>query len=296
VEVGQKKSKAEEREFYRDYIYPKPKETAPQTRKGRGGARGRGRGGLLIVLILLGLAGALLLFDYLSNGLATGLFKKTSGDIILKAVDYYAVETGAFTSLNQANARAAETVAAGGAGFIYNDGTFHVIHSAHTKKPNAEAVIAKELSSSTATSSITAVDIFTIKIAGKTIAYTGGKQQKDAVQEAFLMPLTIFASMTDTAAKLKSGGMTVPQCYLKIQSLETDAQTALDKLSVTAGNDSTTGNTAMPLLRIKAELTSIINILSDIADLTAESAKLIRDLNYNAVKILCSYKEMMSEI
>ena len=294
MQSERKKSRAEEREFYRDYIYPKPKETAPQTRKRRGGARRRG--GLFIVLIILGLAGALLLFDYLSNGMASGLFKKNSGDITLKAVDYYAVETGAFTSLNQANARAAETVAAGGAGFIYNDGTFHVIHSAHAKKTDAEAVISKELSSNNASSNITTADIFTLKIAGKTIAYTGGKQQRNAVQEAFLMPLTIFAAMSDTAAKLKSGGMTVPQCYLKIQSLETDAQTALDKLSVTAGNDSTTGNTAMPLLRIKAELTSIINILSDIADLTAESAKLIRDLNYNAVKILCSYKEMMSEI
>jgi len=191
VELERRKSRTEEREFYRDYIYPKPKETAPQTRKRRG--RARGRSGLrhrasiiLVLLIIFGLTGALLLFDYLSNGLAMGLFKKTSGNITFKAVEYYAVETGAFTSLNQANARAAETAAAGGAGYIYNDGTFHVIHSAHAKKADAEKIITNELSSnntkelssniSAAAPNITAADIFTLKIVGKTIAYTGGKE------------------------------------------------------------------------------------------------------------------------
>jgi hypothetical protein len=284
VEVERKKSRAQEREFYRDYIYPKPKEK-PTGYTGRSrGSRGGGvrrRGAAVVILLLLGLAGALLLFDFLSNGLAVGLFKKTSGSIALKAADYYAVETGAFTSLNQAKARADETVAAGGAGYIYNDGTFHVIYSAYAKQQDAAAALA----------SVPAADIFTVKIAGKTVDYQGGRQQKQALQEAFLMPLTVFASMSDAAARLKSGTLTTAQCYLKLQTLETDAQTAVAKLAVAEGSGA-----AMPLLRIKAELTSIVNILSDTADLTADAVTLRRDLNYNAVKILCSFKDMIAEV
>ena len=286
--MERKKTRAEEREFYRDYIYPAPKVKTAGARPARAprGKNGAGSGGkyAAVILIILALTGALLLFDYLSNGLAIGLFKKSSGNVILKAVDYYAAETGAFTSLNQAKARADETAAAGGAGYIYNDGTFHVFFSAHAKKADAEAAAA-------GVSGTLSADIFTLKIAGRTVAYTGGKPQKDAAHAAFLMPPTVFASMTDFAAKLKSGGLTVPQCYIKLQTLETDTRTALDKLNAAAGADA-----AMPLIRIKAELTSAVNILSDVADLTADIAKLQRDLNYNAIKILCSYKDMMGEI
>ena len=277
MEIERKKTRAEEREFYKDYIYPQPKVKAEArpAKRARGGAKYA-----VVILIIFALTAALLLFDYLSNGLAIGLFKKNAGDIVLKAADYYAAETGAYTSLNQAKARADETTAAGGAGFIYNDGTFHVLFSAHAKKTDAE----------TAAAAFNGADTFTLKIAGKTVAYTGGKPQKEAAHTAFIMPLTVFASMTDFAAKLKSGSLTVPQCYIKLQTLETDAQTALDKLNA-AGSDA-----AMPLIRIKAELTNAVNILSDVADLTADTAKLQRDLNYNAVKILCSYKDMMGEI
>jgi len=286
MEMTKRKSKAEEKDFYKDFIYPAPGEkqsAAQKSRTGRGkAAGGTGRKYAVVILIIFALTAALLLADYLSNGLAFGLFKKSASDnVVIKAAEYYAVETGAFTSLNQAKACANQTAAAGGAGCIYNDGTFRIFASVHQKQADAASALAAYPNA----------DIYVLKIAGANIEYTGGRPEKDTVREAFLTPSVIFAEMVNLSGKLKSASISPAQGYIAIQGLENDARNALDKLSAAMA-----GDTAMPLIRIKAELTSIINILEGLADLNASAADLTRDINYNAVKVLCSYKDMMNEM
>lgn len=284
MDIERKKSREEEREFYKDFIYPPPGGAAPgrvkrPRRSGKAGASGNKKY-IVAVLIIIMLTGILLFADFLSNGLAIGLFKKNSVDIALKASAYYAVETGSFTSMSEAKACAAETSAAGGAGFIYNDGVFHVLASAYTKQADAAAAAA----------SYSAAGVFTVSIAQKSIAFSGSKSEKEAVQESFIQPLSVFSQASDMPGKVKSGSLSAAQAYIKLQTLETDTQTALNRISVTGAS------AEMPVIRIKAELTSIINILADLADLSADAAQLARDINYNAIKILCSYKDMIGEL
>ena len=271
----------QEREFYKDYFYPKPNEQSVRA-SGRGKAKA-GAGGkkyAVVIIIIFALIAVLLLSDYLSNGLAIGLFKKNSDNISVKAADYYAAETGAFTSMRQAADCAEETAAAGGAGYIYNDGTFHVLASVHTKYADADA----------AAKTYEPADVFTLKIPNKTITYTGNKSEKEAARKALALPPSVFSQISDMSSHMKSGGLSAAQCFEKLQTLETDIQTALDGLNAASTE------APMPVIRLKAELTAIINILSDTAGSEASNAELRRRLDYNAIKIICAYKDMVTEI
>jgi len=268
----QKRSKEEEREFYKDYLYPKPLEkNAERGKRERGG----GRKYVLLAFIVFTLTGVLLLSDYLSSGLAIGLFRNSG--LAIKAADYYAVETGAFTSLRQAEERAGEAAERGGAGYIHNDGVFHVLHSVHTKPAEADKAAAAYGGGA---------GVYVLRILGKTVAHNGGRTERETARQAFAMPLTVFARMTDISERLRSGGITAAQAHERVKVLESEVQTALNKLS---------GDASAPVIRIKAELNGIVSILSDMAA-NADGAALRRAALYNAVKILCSYKDTVGEL
>ncbi len=283
MEIERKKSKAESREFYKDYIYPQPAATTGTARAPKtGGARAmRQRNKIVLsVLTVIALLGALLLADFLADGAAIGLLKKNGDTIFLKSEDYFAAETGSFTFMSEARECAEATESAGGAGYIYNDGVFHVLASVHKKKAAAEA----------SAKSFEGAAVLVFNIPAASVAFAGSKAERDALHEGAVMPLAVFSQLCDISEKLGAGNISAAQAYIRLQSAEEETKAALGRLEKINGGGS------MPVTRIKAELTVIIAVISDLTGLAAEPAALVKKLNHSSVKILCSYKDTVSEL
>jgi len=296
--IEPKKNKAEEREFYDGFVYRRggkagssSKGAAKYSTGGASKYSARGAPKLsktrkaLLTVFTVFLCAALVFSaaELFSGGLALGIFSFGNGKSVqIKEQKYYAVETGFFTSDSDARAEAQSVKGRGGAGYIYNDGKFHVLAAAYATLSDAEKVKA-QLGGNAA--------VYEVKTPALSIEFDGTKAQKETISKAFLQFSALYGKLYNLSVRLDLQEIGAGAVYLALAECENETRALITEFNAATG-----GVTTMTFIRLRSELTIAADALYSLCDITAQDRNLAADLKYAYWGLIFKYKDMMGEI
>lgn len=204
-------------------------------------------------------------------------------EISVEAFSVYAVQLGAFSSLENAEKQADEMRSRGAGCYIYQDEHYRVLSSVYLTMEDAKAVRDKLISENNVEAAV-----YTIEGSGALLRVTASEELLSQVKSAFSLLEGTCAQLYEVCSSLDTGKISEEQARSQLRAISQDAQTLSDSLQSVAQND--IGEQLTSLLSATA---SYLNTLADSGSSGTEFSALAK---YEHVRYACSYAKLLKQI
>lgn len=194
----------------------------------------------------------------------------------------YTMQMGAFSEEKNAKASAQEIMTRGGAGYVFNDGSYRVLASAYTSEQDANTVKDQLKSQSNIDASV-----YTITVPKVDLTITSDDKNYDTLNAAFTSYLAAKDKVGELSLKLDKGEMNKDQALGELTTMKDELQKhyqAIEKLSEKNEN----------FKSFKELYKSTVEHMSSIKD--SDETLLSANLKNLYLHMICSYANYVKNI
>jgi hypothetical protein len=208
---------------------------------------------------------------------------QSAASVTMESMQWYAVQVGAYATLDEAETIAADARSKGGAGFIYKDGTYRVLVSSYLTQADADDVRAKIMST------YPNAETYKLKSDEILLSIVAAPLQSSALSQGFSL-------LPELVRELQRLSLSLDRGTMDVSSVKAAAATNLTRTNNLIANMELTlaGSTHALVSGLIRQLTDCAAALTLIG--STQDTEVSAQLKKSQLEILCGYIDYSREL